>query len=128
MNHSSVRHVRILVLSGTLVASAVHTPAQMTYSPYAIATLAGSAGNYGSADGTNRSARFYVPDGIAVDGAGNVYVADTMNHTIRRVDPAGTVTTLAGLAGGFGGLADGTNSAARFKKPQGIAVGVDGSL
>ena len=50
---------------------------------------------------------------MAVDTNGNVYVADWGNNTIRKVTPAGVVTTLAGLAGAFGS-ADGTGSAARF--------------
>ena len=56
------------------------------------------------------------PRGVAVDSAGNVYVADTDNYTIRKVTPAGVVTTLAGLAGSSGS-ADGTGSAARFYQP-----------
>jgi hypothetical protein len=86
-----------------------------------VTTLAGLAGSYGSADGTGTNAQFTDPSGVAVDSAGNVYVADTGNGTIRKVTPGGVVTTLAGLAGS-GGWADGTGSAARFNGPDGVAV------
>jgi len=86
-----------------------------------VTTLAGSAGAFGSADGTNSVARFFNPVGVGADSSGNVYVADFYNDTIRKMTPAGVVTTLAGLAGVFGG-ADGTNSAARFDSPSGVAV------
>jgi DNA-binding beta-propeller fold protein YncE len=61
-----------------------------------VTTLAGTAGQMGSADGTGAAASFYHPYGVAVDGSGNVYVADTDNNTIRKVTPAGVVTTLVG--------------------------------
>jgi streptogramin lyase len=86
-----------------------------------VTTLAGLAGSYGIADGTGSAARFYNPFGVAVDSAGNVYVADSRNHTIRKVTPGGVVTTLAGLAGSSGST-DGTGSAARFYSPYGVAV------
>ena len=103
---------------------------QSTYTtPYTFTTLAGNNG-YGSADGTNSAARFAHPEGAAVDTNGNVYVADTVNHTIREMTPVGTnwvVTTLAGLAGSPGS-ADGTGSAARFNNPGGVAVDSAGNL
>jgi hypothetical protein len=93
----------------------------------AVTTLAGLAGSFGGVDGTGSAARFYLPKGVAVDSAGNVYVADTSNHTIREVTPAGVVTTLAGLARNIGS-ADGTGSAARFSNPQGVAVDGAGNV
>ena len=92
-----------------------------------VTTLAGLAGSSGSTDDTGSAARFYGPEGIAVDGAGNLYVADNLNHTIRKVTPNGAVTTLAGTAGSSGSI-DGTGSAARFNFPEGVAVDGSGNL
>jgi sugar lactone lactonase YvrE len=89
-------------------------------------TLAGDAG-HGSADGTGGNARFYNPSSVAADSAGNLYVADTQNHTIRKVTPSGVVTTLAGLAGSYGST-DGMGSAARFNHPWGVAVDIAGNV
>jgi hypothetical protein len=86
-----------------------------------VTTLAGSAGMFGSADGTGAAARFNNPTSVAVDGAGNVYVADQGNATIRKVTPTRDVTTLAGTAG-MVGSADGTGAAARFNNPTSVAV------
>ncbi|PWU19678.1 MAG: hypothetical protein C5B50_06100 [Verrucomicrobia bacterium] len=92
-----------------------------------LSTLAGLAGYSGTNDGTGSSARFLLPGGVGVDVTGNVYVADTANSTIRKITPAGAVTTLAGLPGSIGS-ADGTGSNARFNHPYGVAVDAAGSL
>jgi sugar lactone lactonase YvrE len=104
--------------------------ASVTAQSYTVTTIAGLAGVSGAADGTNSTARFYRPSGLAVDGAGNIYVADHLNHTIRKIAPAGTnwvVSTLAGLAGTLGS-ADGTNDQARFNQPHAVAVDTNGDL
>lgn len=106
--------------AGQLLASA-------NYEPYTFTHFAGSAGGPGSDDGTGSAARFNYPYGAAVDGSGNVYVADTYNETIRKITPAGVVTTLAGLAGSIGS-ADGTGNAARFWQPYGLAADHSGNV
>lgn len=84
-----------------------------------VTTWAGRAGEFGSVDGFRTAARFNSPIGIAIDDDGNVYVADHANHTIRRIDAAGEVETLAGL-GGYPGSEDGTGTRARFFYPFGM--------
>jgi len=106
--------------------SANHTIRKVTATGV-VSTLAGGAGTAGAADGTGTGARFNTPAGVAVDGAGNVFVADSVNHTIRRISASGTVTTLAGLAGSSGSQ-DGAGSAARFNHPGGLALGSSGEL
>jgi DNA-binding beta-propeller fold protein YncE len=101
-----------------------------------VTTLAGKSdvtgGTAGSADGIGTAATFNGPSGMAADGAGNVYVADTYNHTIRMITPAGVVTTLAGTAG-TAGSTDGTGDngttigTATFNLPSGVAVSPDNS-
>ncbi|MGI9089058.1 MAG: hypothetical protein ACR2HH_15160 [Chthoniobacterales bacterium] len=115
----------LLLFTGTMPILST-ARAQSNYEPYFFGTLAGYSG-YGSADGTGSAARFFNPAGVAVDSAGNVYVADTGNHTIRKVTSAGVVTTLAGFAGSSGS-ADGTGSAARFFNPAGVAVDSGGNV
>mgnify|MGYP000863199809 CR=1 FL=1 len=90
-----------------------------------VTTLAGT-GSQGSADGTGTAASFDNPRGVAVDGSGNVYVADTYNHLIRKITSAGVVTTLAGS--GSLGSADGTGTAASFDNPRGVAVDGSGNM
>ena len=93
-----------------------------------VTTLAGSTLS-GTADGTGSTARFNVLAGIAVDAAGNVYVGDYNNNAVRKITPLGVVTTLAGLPGTKNfGSADGTNGAARFSGPTGLAVDATGNV
>jgi serine/threonine-protein kinase len=90
-----------------------------------VTTLAGS-GVAGSADGTGTAASFNFPQGIAVDASGNIFVADNSNNMIRKISPAGAVTTLAG--GGGQGSANGTGAAALFYEPTGVAVDGAGNV
>lgn len=88
-----------------------------------VTTFAGSPSQTGHADGTGSAARFNGPSGIAIDPAGNLYVADRGNRTIRRITPQGVVSTLAGQAGTQSDPArDGQGSAARFSGPDNIAA------
>src|SRR5476651_1960369 len=82
---------------------------------YTFTTFAGSPG-LGSSDGIGGAAQFNTPKGVAVDNAGNVYVADTYNYTIRKISAAGVVSTIAGFAG-HPGTNDGTGGNARFGFP-----------
>ena len=90
-----------------------------------VTTLAGSFEKYGYADGTGAVARFFGPAGVATDASGNIYVTDQINHDIRKITPAGVVTT---LAGGNEGYADGMGSQAEFSSPSGVAIDVAGNL
>lgn len=91
-----------------------------------VTTLAGNSGYSGPNDGTGSAARFKLPGGVAVDASGNVYVADTGNHLIRKITPEGVVTTIAGS--GSSGSADGAGAEATFNYPEGIAVDNTGNV
>ncbi len=85
------------------------------------ATLAGTPRVQGYVDATGANAKLFAPVGVAVDAAGNAYLADTSNHAIRKITPAGVVTLVAGTPGTSGNV-DTAGGSPSFKSPQGIAV------
>lgn len=91
----------------------------------AVSPFAGS-GIAGFANGNGTAAQFENPAGLAIDGSGNLYVADEFNHRIRKVTPAGDVSTFAGS--GVAGFADGAGNTARFLYPAGVAVDAAGNV
>lgn len=91
-----------------------------------VSTLAGATLAVGFADGQGGAARFNYPWDVAVDRAGNAYVADLFNHSIRKVTPGGLVTTLAGT--NTPGFSDGAGSQARFNQPAGVAIDANGNV
>lgn len=103
-----------------------HTIRKVVADTRTVTTLAGASSQIGSTDGP--SARFNNPQAAAVDRAGNLYGADSLNGTIQRVVVAtGVVTTLAGTAGMLGS-SDGAGAAARFNTPRGVATDGTGNL
>lgn len=92
-----------------------------------VTTLAGSPGTSGYADGIGANASFSSPYGIATDSAGNVYVAEISTQTIRKITPAGVVTTLAGKVGVLG-RADGIGGDTSFSFPHGVATDKAGNV
>ncbi|HYC35301.1 MAG TPA: DUF4214 domain-containing protein [Usitatibacter sp.] len=92
-----------------------------------VSTIAGtgSSGFHGDG-GLAAAAQLHSPGGIAVDGAGNVYVSDSRNHRVRRIDAAGVITTLAGT--GVPGHSDGSAESAQLNEPQGLSLDHAGAL
>ena len=92
-----------------------------------VSTLAGLPGTTGDVDGKGSSARFSNVLHLAVDGAGNVFVSDNGNDLIRKITPAGLVSTIGGLTRA-GGSNDGKGAIARFDRPAGIIVDEEGTV
>jgi len=105
-----------------------HVIRQVVIATAETTTLAGLAQAAGSTDGIGTAARFNYPEGIVYDGAGNLLVSDTDNHTLRKiVVSTGAVTTFAG-APGKSGSTDDVGTAARFNRPKGLALDAAGDL
>lgn len=98
---------------------------------WVISTIAGgNSTTPGTADGTNRTARFNYLTGLTVDSSNNIYVADTLAPTIRKIRPVSTnwvTSTIAGTPGAYDG-ADGVNGAAHFVAPSGLTADAAGNL
>jgi sugar lactone lactonase YvrE len=103
-----------------------------------VTTLAGN-GNTGLDDGVGAKATFFKPSDVAVDNAGNVFVADTLNHVIRKISAEGTVKTLTapsarnfeyfpGAVENAGEFLDGPIASAKFNEPSGLAIDAKGNL
>ncbi len=92
-----------------------------------VSTFAGDVNNSGSTDGIGTNARFGFLQGITVGPLGNVYVCDAENNTIRKVSPAGVVSTIAGVSGSVGST-DGAGNIAKFNIPKGIAIDDSGNI
>jgi sugar lactone lactonase YvrE len=99
-----------------------------TFIPYTIvSTLAGGASGTGSIDGTGANARFSIPFGIVKDSQGNFFISDNSSHVIRKMTPAGVVTTFVGTSG-LAGNANGTGASARFRSPTGLCIDASDNL
>jgi sugar lactone lactonase YvrE len=98
--------------------------------PQGVITTVAGTGTTGFAGdgGLGAAAKLYSPAGVAVEASGNIYIADTDNHRVRRVDPQGVITTVAGTgtAGYFGDM--GPGSATTLNKPKGVAVDSSGNV
>ena len=112
--------------AGNLYVADTYNYAIKKVTPAGVVTIL-AGGSYGTSDGAGAAAKFYNPRGIAVDSAGVVYVSDTFNQTIRRISPAGDVTTIAGIPGQRG-YADGVGTTAKFSEPSGLAIDPAGNL
>lgn len=93
----------------------------------AVTTFAGQLGIAGTANGSGTGAQFDAPSGLVFDPAGNLFVSDTGNQTIRKITPGGKVSTFAGVAGSDGFL-DGASGSALFNSPLGIVVSSNGTV
>ncbi|MGE0879365.1 MAG: prepilin-type N-terminal cleavage/methylation domain-containing protein [Acidimicrobiia bacterium] len=113
--------------SGNVYFTEMDTPVVRKLTPAGVvSTLAGNASSWGSANGTGTSATFGGSMHLAVDSSGNVIVSDQYNHMIRKITPAGVVTTIAGTTSA--GSTDGTGTNARFNNPFGVAVDSNDNL
>jgi len=117
------------ILSSLLLLSLLQACGEGETTPANLALFAGDGATAGSVNGAGTAARFSAPLGVAADSAGNIYVADTINHIIRKIDSAGVVTTLAGdVTIHTAGNTDGIGAAASFSSPRGVATDSAGNV
>jgi kumamolisin len=114
-----------LVNLGSTVITTAPASSLVVDAPFFISFLAGQVGITGLGNGTGAGAQFNYPSGVAVDGSGNIYVADFGNNQIRKVTPAGKVSTPYGSLTGASGAGDGSGNGATFDGPNSVAI--DGS-
>ena len=104
------------------------TVRQIDVASRAVTTLAGASGQVGAVDGIGADARFALPQGLAADASGNLYIGDTENNTIRKLDiPSGVVSTVAGTAGVTGNT-DGPAATALLNRPNALAIDAAGNV
>src|SRR5258705_5869822 len=122
---SCKRHAKLL--AAWLLLACIGACGGSTDTAGSLALLAGDMGGAGNVDGAGTAASFNFPGSVATDSAGNLYVADGENHTIRKITPAGAVSTFAGTTD-IVGSADGTGAAARFTIPRGVSTHSSGTI
>jgi serine/threonine-protein kinase len=112
--------------SGNIYVSETNKNRIVKIAPGGTVTIFAGSGQEGAQDGVGIAATFNTPVGLAIDGSGNLYVADASNNMIRKITPAGVVSTLAGNVMEGGG--DGQGSAAGFSGPFAVAVNAAGTV
>jgi streptogramin lyase len=112
--------------SGYLYVADENTHSIKKVSPEGVVSTAAGVGVSGYLDGSAGTAKFNFPYGVTVDSSNNLYVADTINNRIRKIDPQGLVSNLAGT--GAAGAVDGTGGTASFERPIGISVDTSGHV
>ncbi len=113
------------IVRACMLAVVIALPARAQTTEYFATRYAGA--EHANVDGPLASARFNQPAGLAMDHNGNLFVADTGNHTVRMITPGGLVTTLAGSPGELG-MQNGTGSEARFRSPARLSVDREGNV